>query len=74
MLRSSSWLNDTPFCRTAVNSLTGTEISPKLIAPLQIDLAMGGRYLFLGSTNPLMTEPVDPGRWRTRGRRAMVLG
>jgi hypothetical protein len=34
--------------------LTGIEISPKLIAPLQIDLAIGlGRYLFGGSTNPV---------------------
>ena len=53
MFRSSSWLNDTPLCRTAVNSLTGIEISPKLMVPLQIDLAIGvGRYLFRRLPNP----------------------
>jgi hypothetical protein len=29
MLRSSSWLNDTPLWRTAGNSFTGIEIIPK---------------------------------------------
>ena len=35
---SWSWLKRTSFLRTAVNSLTGTLTSPKLMAPLQIDL------------------------------------
>src|SRR5689334_6860635 len=35
---SWSWLNRTSFLRTAVKSLTGTFTSPKLMAPLQIDL------------------------------------
>ena len=45
IVRSSNWLNDTPLSRTAVYSLTGIEISPKLTDPLQIDLAMLRRYL-----------------------------
>ena len=47
MLRSSSWLNETPLLRTAVNSLIGIAISPNVIVPLQIDLAIRQRrYLF----------------------------
>ena len=40
MLRSSSWLNDTPLERTAVNNFTGMLIIPKLMVPLQIDRAI----------------------------------
>src|SRR3954466_1648335 len=65
MLRSSSWLNDTPLWRTAVNSFTGIEIIPKVIVPLQTDLAIGaGRYLFSRLVNPrasnrrIATRPV----------------
>jgi hypothetical protein len=59
MLRSSSWLNETPWCRTAVNSLTGIEIIPKLIVPLQIDLAIGaGRYLLPAA---LILPPISCG-------------
>ena len=47
MLRSSSWLNDTPLRRTAVNSLTGIAICPNEMVPFQIDLATDvGRYRF----------------------------
>ena len=42
MSRSSSWLNDTPLWRTAVNSFTGIEIIPSEVVPLQIDLAVPG--------------------------------
>src|SRR3990170_2541158 len=72
-VRSSSWLNETPWWRTAVNSLTGMEISPKLIVPLQIDRAIG-----LDGTcsvdQPTQADWAKPsrreGRWtgRERGR------
>jgi hypothetical protein len=49
-------LNYTPFCR-AVNSFTGIAIRPKLIVPLQIDLAVGGgRYLPRSSANLLVVS------------------
>ena len=40
IVRSSSWLNDTLFLLTALNSLTGMLTSPKLIVPLQIGRGM----------------------------------
>jgi hypothetical protein len=47
-LRSSSWLNETALCRTAVNSFTGIAINPKLVVPLQVHLARGVRRYLLG--------------------------
>src|SRR3954453_14910833 len=41
IVRSSSWLNDTPFLLTAWNSLIGMATSPKLIVPLHTGLGMG---------------------------------
>src|SRR5215213_7835614 len=44
IVRSSSWLNDTPLWRTALNSLIGIAINPKLMVPLQTGLGMRQRY------------------------------
>jgi hypothetical protein len=40
----SNWWNRTVLLSVAVNRRTGTFTSPKLIAPLQIALAMRGAY------------------------------
>src|SRR5215207_8684068 len=64
MLRSSSWLNETPLCRTAVNILMGIAIIPKLIVPLQIDLAIGDRRYRFG----LAADPT----WRSCSVREMA--
>ena len=77
MLRSSSWLNDTPLCRTAVNSLTGIAISPNEMVPLQIDLAIGDRrYRFGLAANPTCRRccaprPGDRVRRSRAGRRSL---
>ena len=53
MLRSSSWLNETPVWRTAVKSFTGIAIIPNEMVPLQIDLDIViGRYMRASSLNP----------------------
>src|SRR5688572_17990081 len=62
MLRSSSWLNDTALCRTAVYSLTGIAMSPNEMVPLQVDLAIElGQYVRTLMLNP-WGEERDP-RW-----------
>ena len=69
MLRSSSWLNDTPLCRTAVNSLTGITISPNEMVPLQIDLAIGRKVPTSGTAQPSHVSS-DSARSLRRGSNA----
>src|SRR4051794_11117774 len=60
---SSSWLNETSRFLVAVTSRTGTCTSPKLIAPVQIELGTAhpcfrdGRYAPIVRTGPRRAPP-----------------
>src|SRR5215218_3867145 len=63
MLRSSNWLNEIALSRTAVYSLIGIEISPKLIVPVQIARAIDHDGTCDGPPLTLPSTRVsDPGR------------